>query len=79
VMTSLEKNVSRNPEISAIYEDVLADIERALPGATADRRVRDTVASALAALRATGQSDREVLYRYAQYHKLAFARLTPKT
>jgi hypothetical protein len=70
-------SVRADPQVAAVYERVLADIEKVLPGAGASGMVRDTVASALTALVATGQLEPEVLRRYAEYHGLAAAQLTP--
>jgi hypothetical protein len=61
----------------ALYESVLAHVEDIFPGSSTNKRVRDTVASALTALRATGQQDRDVLRRYAEYFALSAARLGP--
>lgn len=72
-----EANFTRDPEMLALYELVLAHVEDALPGASSSKRVRDTVASALISLRATGQNDRDVLRRYAEYYALSAARLGP--
>lgn len=74
-----EANFSRDPEMLALYELVLAHVEDVLPGASASKRVRDTAASALTTLRATGQRDKEVLRRYAEYYALSAARLGPPT
>jgi hypothetical protein len=66
-MKSLAPNFYRNPEMVALYSQVLTDFENALPAPTADTRVRATAASALSALKATERPDPEALRRYAEY------------
>jgi hypothetical protein len=74
-METPDSQFRHDSEMMAVYELALAHIEGALPGATSNRRVRDTVATALTSLRATGQKDRDILRHYAEYYGLSAAHI----